>query len=300
MPAITNRPISEANSMTTSQSGGNKYDFKTIEEKWQELWNDNETYQTTEDDAREKYYVLEMFPYPSGRIHMGHVRNYSIGDVVARYKRMRGYNVLHPMGWDAFGLPAENAAQKNNSHPATWTYDNIDYMRNQLRQLGLSYDWEPGNRHLQPQILPLGTAPLYRDVGKGPGLSEGDDGQLVRILPDRAGQRTGHRRGLLALRSAGSSAQDERLVLQDHRLCRRTAGRSRQAAGLAGKSGHHAAQLDRQINRPYLRFPVEGSEAKISIFTTRPDTIFGVTFMSLAAEHPLLDSLIAGTKRSRR
>ncbi len=115
--------------MTTSQGGGNRYDFKAIEEKWQGLWNDNETYRTTEDDAREKYYVLEMFPYPSGRIHMGHVRNYSIGDVVARYKRLRGYNVLHPMGWDAFGLPAENAAQKNNSHPAVWTYGNIDYMR---------------------------------------------------------------------------------------------------------------------------------------------------------------------------
>ena len=119
-----------------------KYDFKSIEAKWQEHWLAEKTYGAAEENNKESYYVLEMFPYPSGRIHMGHVRNYSIGDVIARYKRMQGYNVLHPMGWDAFGLPAENAAIKNNTHPARWTYDNIDYMRKQLRRLGLSYDWD--------------------------------------------------------------------------------------------------------------------------------------------------------------
>lgn len=118
------------------------YDFKAIEGKWQQIWEREKSHSVTEDPDRPKYYVLEMFPYPSGRIHMGHVRNYSIGDVVARYKRMRGFNVLHPMGWDAFGLPAENAAIKNNSHPAAWTYQNIDYMRKQLKQLGFSYDWD--------------------------------------------------------------------------------------------------------------------------------------------------------------
>ncbi len=128
--------------MTTKTSGSNWYDFKSIEKKWQDSWASRKNFITTEDTTKEKYYVLEMFPYPSGRIHMGHVRNYSIGDVIARYKRMQGYNVLHPMGWDAFGLPAENAAIKNNTHPARWTYENIDYMRNQLKQLGLSYDWD--------------------------------------------------------------------------------------------------------------------------------------------------------------
>ena len=128
--------------MSTTAESDNRYDFKTIEANWQEFWQKDESYKVSEDDPREKYYALEMFPYPSGRIHMGHVRNYSIGDVIARYKRLRGFNVLHPMGWDAFGLPAENAARKNNTHPARWTYDNIDYMRNQLRKLGLSYDWD--------------------------------------------------------------------------------------------------------------------------------------------------------------
>ena len=119
-----------------------KYTPQEIELKWQEKWQRANSFASPEHSDRPKYYVLEMFPYPSGKIHMGHVRNYSIGDVVARFKRMQGFNVLHPMGWDAFGLPAENAAIKNNVHPAKWTYDNIDTMREQLQRLGYSYDWD--------------------------------------------------------------------------------------------------------------------------------------------------------------
>ncbi len=118
------------------------YDSRQIETKWQAFWEDNHSFSCDEDPSREKYYLLEMFPYPSGKIHIGHVRNYSIGDVVARYKRMKGYNVIHPMGWDAFGMPAENAAIEQKVHPAKWTYQNIKYMRTQLKRMGYSYDWD--------------------------------------------------------------------------------------------------------------------------------------------------------------
>jgi leucyl-tRNA synthetase len=119
-----------------------RYNFDEIEEKWQKYWEDHKLFKTTEKEDIKKYYLLEMFPYPSGKLHMGHVRNYSIGDVAARYLKMNGYNVLHPMGWDSFGLPAENAAIKHGIHPNIWTWNNITEMRKQLQELGFSYDWD--------------------------------------------------------------------------------------------------------------------------------------------------------------
>ena len=119
-----------------------RYEFGEVELKWQQYWVENKLHKSETDPSKKKFYCLEMFPYPSGKIHMGHVRNYAIGDVIARYKHMRGVNVLHPMGWDSFGLPAENAAIKNKVHPAKWTYENIESMKKQLNRMGLSYDWD--------------------------------------------------------------------------------------------------------------------------------------------------------------
>src|ERR1700752_839603 len=118
-----------------------RYNAAEAEARWQKVWDERAIFATKNDDVRKKYYVLEMFPYPSGRIHMGHVRNYTMGDVIASYKRARGFNVLHPMGWDAFGMPAENAAWHNKTHPSEWTYANIAVMRKQLKSMGLSLDW---------------------------------------------------------------------------------------------------------------------------------------------------------------
>ncbi len=147
-----------------------RYQAKSIEEKWQKLWAEEQAFHVTEDPGQPKYYVLEMFPYPSGRIHMGHVRNYSIGDVVARYKRMRGFNVLHPMGWDAFGLPAENAAIERKVHPQIWTEENILYMKTQLKRMGLSYDWERELATCQPEYYRWNQWIFLQFYKKGLGL----------------------------------------------------------------------------------------------------------------------------------
>lgn len=280
--------------MTSTMDSDNRYDFKAIEAKWQQLWRREKSYRVSEEDPREKYYVLEMFPYPSGRIHMGHVRNYSIGDVIARYKRLRGYNVLHPMGWDAFGLPAENAALKNNTHPARWTYDNIDYMRNQLRQLGLSYDWERELATCHPayyrweqllflQMYERGLVYQKNTIVNWCGSCQTvlaneqvidgvcwrcDEPVTPRQMNGWFFRITDYAEELLSDLDKLSGWPEKVVTMQRNWI---------------GKS--EGLTCD---------FPIEDSQEVLSIFTTRPDTIFGVTFMSIAPEHPLIATLLEG------
>jgi len=271
------------------------YDYKTIERKWQQIWAEEKTHCVTEDAALSKYYLLEMFPYPSGRIHMGHVRNYTIGDVVARYKRMKGFNVLHPMGWDAFGLPAENAAMKNNTHPAEWTYENIAYMRNQLKQLGFSYDWD--------RELATCHEKYYRWE------------QLLFL-------EMYNRNLVYQKKTQVNWCESCQTVLANEQVIEGTCWRCdepvklRQMSGWFFKITDYAEELLQDLDtltgwpekvvtmqRNWIgkstglncSFPVDGLDASLAIFTTRPDTIFGVTFLSIAPEHPLLPALVAGT-----
>ena len=283
--------------MSTHNTYASHYDFKQVESKWQQRWERDNSYLASEDADKEKYYVLEMFPYPSGRIHMGHVRNYSIGDVVARYKRMRGFNVLHPMGWDAFGLPAENAAQKHNTHPAKWTYENIDYMRSQLKQLGLSYDWQREFATCDPDYYRWEQKIFIEMYERGlvyqrvttvnwcetcqtvlateqviDGACWGCD-ELVepRNMNGWFFKITHYTDELLDDLQALDGWPEKVVTMQNNWIG--------QSTGLT------------------CDFKIEGSAEAIPIFTTRPDTIFGVTFMSLAAEHPLLETLTKGTDR---
>ena len=272
-----------------------RYEFKAIEAKWQQRWEDDKTFKVTHQPGRAKYYVLEMFPYPSGKIHMGHVRNYSIGDVVARYKRMRGFNVMHPMGWDAFGLPAENAAMKRGIHPASWTYDNIAYMRTQLKAMGLSYDWDRELATCSPEYYRWEQLLLLRMLERGliyrkqTTVNWCDDCQTVLareqvidglcwrcdqpVLPKTMHgwffRITDYAEELLADLDKLGGWPEKVVTMQRNWIGKST--------GLA------------------CDFMVEGIDATITIFTTRPDTIHGVSFMSLAVEHPLLQTLTAGT-----
>ncbi|WP_419780918.1 leucine--tRNA ligase [Maridesulfovibrio sp.] len=275
--------------------GFGKYEPELIENKWQKEWTEKGAFNVEADESRPKYYVLEMFPYPSGKIHMGHVRNYSIGDVVARYKRMKGFNVLHPMGWDAFGLPAENAAIKHNTHPAEWTYANIDDMRTQLKRLGYSYDWRrelatchPGYYKWEQQFFlkflekglvyrkksPVNWCETCHTVLANEQVEEGlcwrcDTEVIQKELSQWFMRITDYAEELLESLNGLEGGWPERVITMQRNWIGKSIG----------------AELD---------FEVENSDETISVFTTRPDTLFGATFMSLAAEHPMVEKLIEG------
>ena len=264
-----------------------RYDFKATEAKWQSLWEDRACFAADVDPERPKYYVLEMFPYPSGRIHMGHVRNYTLGDLVARYKRARGFNVLHPMGWDAFGLPAENAAIENKVHPAQWTISNIRTMRAQLKSMGLSYDWsreiatcDPDYyRHEQKMFLDFLEAGLAYRKESWVNWDPAENTVLANEqVIDGKGWRSGaevEKRQLSQWFLKITAFADE--LLDDLQSLDRWPGRVRR-------------MQEKWIGRSegaYMSFPIAGRDGDIEVYTTRHDTIFGATFLALAANHPL-------------
>ncbi|HLC39993.1 MAG TPA: leucine--tRNA ligase [Methylomirabilota bacterium] len=275
-----------------------RYLFTEIEAKWQAAWEQTRAFKVTEDPGKPKYYCLEMFPYPSGRIHMGHVRNYAIGDVVARYKTMRGYNVLHPMGWDAFGLPAENAAIEHGVHPAVWTFENIDYMRGQLKKLGCSYDWDRELATCEPEyykweqlifikMFERGLAykkrssvnwcPSCQTVLANEQVEAGrcwrcDSEVIPKEVEGWFFKITDYAEELLAWCDRLPGWPEKVLTMQ-----RNWIGRS------------EGAEVD---------FPLADQPGSLRVFTTRLDTIYGATFMVLAPEHPLVPELTRGTKHA--
>ena len=285
----------------TLDDRSDRYPFREIEARWQRVWEDAKQFKVTEDASRPKFYCLEMFPYPSGRIHMGHVRVYAIGDLLARFKWMRGFNVLHPMGWDAFGLPAENAAIENGVHPAVWTHENIANMRTQLRRMGISYDWDREVTTCDPAY--------YRWE------------QLIFIRMFERGLAYKKRSGVNWCPSCQTILANEQV---ESGRCWRCDSEVllKEIEGWFFKITDYAEELldwcDRLPGWPErvltmqrnwigrsegaeFDLPVVGrSDVTITIFTTRPDTVFGMTYAVLAPEHPLVDTLVTDAEERAR
>ena len=273
-----------------------RYNHKEIEAKWQKYWAENDSFKTVEDDSKEKYYVLEMFPYPSGKLHMGHVRNYSIGDIVARFKKMDGYNVLHPMGWDSCGLPAENAAIKHGIHPAIWTEDNMAEMRAQLKQLGLSYDWDRE------------VATCHDDYYKWM--------QWIFIQFYKMGLAYKKENPVNWCPDCQTVLANEQVVDGCCERCKAVVGKKNLSQWYLKITDYADRLLDNLdtldgwpnkvkmmqknwIGRSYgaeVDFDIKGDDRKLRIFTTRCDTLFGVTYMVMSPEHPYVNSLVEGTE----
>ena len=278
-----------------------KYNPHAIEAKWQARWEQIKAFKVVEDPARKKYYLLEMFPYPSGRIHMGHVRNYTIGDVVARYKRMRGFNVLHPMGWDAFGMPAENAAIANKVHPARWTYDNIDYMRTQLKQLGFSYDWDRELATCDPTYYKWEQLFFLKMWEKGLVYRRKSlvnwCARCQTVLANE--QVVGDGRCW----RCDQPVQGKELEQWFFRITQYAEELLDWCEKLPGWPEKVLTMQRNWIGKSYgteIDFPLEDGSGKLTVFTTRPDTLFGATFMSLAVEHPLVQKLSQNTSQEEQ
>ena len=271
------------------------YDFKEVEKKWQKYWYDNKFFESKIDKNKEEYYVLEMFPYPSGEPHMGHVKNYVIGDVVARYKHSRGFNVLHPMGWDSFGLPAENAAIKNQIHPAIWTRNNIQKMKNTLKSMGITYDWNREISTCSPEYYKWTQWMFLQLYKKGLAYKKK---AIVNWCP-----------------SCATVLANEQVVNGGCERCGSEVTK-KELSQWFFKITDYAQQLidDMEILEEWpervltmqknwigrsegakVKFAIDQSDETISVFTTRPDTLFGVTFFVLSPEHPVVERLTKGT-----
>ncbi|HTM09537.1 MAG TPA: leucine--tRNA ligase [Verrucomicrobiae bacterium] len=264
-----------------------KYYPQTVEEKWQRIWEDNKSFRAVTDRSREKYYVLEMFPYPSGRIHMGHVRNYSIGDVVARYKRMRGFNVIHPMGWDAFGLPAENAAIERNIHPEAWTRENILYMKTQLKRMGLSYDWDREVATCEPDYYRWNQWIFLKFYERGLAYKKSS---FVNWCPSCLTVLANEQVIEGACWRCDTEVAQKELEQWFFRITEYADELLNDLDKLNGWPDKVLTMQRNWIGKSIgaeIEFPIEGRQDSLRIFTTRQDTVYGVTFMSLAVEHPL-------------
>ena len=263
------------------------YDPKAVEAAAQQFWSDTRAFEVTEDDGREKFYCLSMFMYPSGSMHMGHVRNYTIGDVISRYQRMLGKNVLQPMGWDAFGLPAENAAIKNNIPPARWTYDNIDHMRGQLKRLGFVYDWSREVTTCTPEYYVHEQRMFVRLMKKGLAYRKNsvvnwDPVDQTVLANEQVIDGRGWRSGALV---------EKREIPQW--FLKITDYAQELLDGLDTLPGWPDSVKTMQRNwigrseGLEIAFKLEDSDEEIRVYTTRPDTLMGVSFLSVAAEHPV-------------
>ena len=265
-----------------------RYNIKNVEEKWQNVWTSKKTYAATLDKNKKKFYCLEMFPYPSGKIHMGHIRNYTIGDVLARYKKLRGFNVLHPMGWDSFGLPAENAARENNLHPKDWTKKNIEIMKKQLKLLGLSLDWDREistcdpkyYQHQQEFFLELFKKNL---VYKKDTYVNWDPAEQTVLANEQVIDGKGWRSGIAVERKKLSQwffniKKFSQNLLDELKKLKNWPDKVKlMQKNWIGKS--YGCEIDFKIDR-------KNKLRKIKIFTTRPDTIFGASFIALSLDHP--------------
>ncbi len=277
-----------------------KYTPQELEKKWQEYWEREGLFEVKKNTAKEKYYLLEMFPYPSGRIHMGHVRNYTIGDVIARYKRMRGKNVLHPMGWDAFGLPAENAAIENHTHPHTWTLENIATMKSQLKRMGFSYDWTRELATCDPSYYRWEQLIFLKMYEKGLAYKK----RTYVNWCDRC-------QTVLAKEQVINGCcwrhPDQEVVLKEmdswfFKITEYAEDLLEECKNLSGWPERVITMQKNWIGKSHgaiIKFSLVGSDEVIDVYTTRQDTLYGATFMCFAPEHPMLKDMVRGLSQEK-